>query len=364
MAPQAGHDERPSSPGIDDHDFVSAGSDGDLDMFREPDDFRPKTPPPQVLRVPYDFTGHEATTTLLPADETGPADNNELKIHLLGSHPLWGHHLWNASLDISRYLQAHAKTLLAGKSVLELGAAAGVPSIVCAREGAQTVVATDYPDTELIDVLEKNMTINTLAQTGLGASIITEGYLWGSGDTQLKSHLPEGSQSGFDLLLLSDLIFNHQAHEALLSTMSSCLAETKSPSQSLASVDGASPTQSESQLFQHDESNQAFPDELGLGEFTVQEPKTPCVLVFFTHHRPHLAHKDMDFFVKARNTGWEVERVGRWRRSVSFKQCVALRADAELTFVQFHSLQPMFPDDPGSSIVRGTVHGFRLFRTS
>ncbi|CAO1612893.1 unnamed protein product [Parajaminaea phylloscopi] len=348
-------DTRNKAHGHDDADDSSG-----LDMFQEPDGFRPSTPPPQVLRVPYDFSGSGASTALLPADEAGESSAEELKIHLLGAHPLWGHHLWNASLDISRYLRRHARTLLRGKAVLELGAAAGVPSIVCAREGAQTVVATDYPDTELIDVLQKNMLQNTAANGVQGQNVVVEGYLWGAGDTQLKSHLSKAvpPREGFDLLLLSDLIFNHQAHDALLTTMSSCLASPPTSRSAAAadaggsgigavaaaaaaatpSVDIQAPMQSDAQRFARDESNPAFPDDLEVGEFTQDAPTTPCVLVFFTHHRPHLAHRDMDFFVKAQSQGWEVERVGRWRRS------------------------PMFPDDPGCAVVRGTVHGFRLYR--
>lgn len=34
----------------------------------------------------------------------------------------------------------------------------------------------------------------------------------------------------------------------------------------------------------------------------------PTLLVFFTHHRPHLATKDMIFFEKAK-AGWVAEKV-------------------------------------------------------
>jgi hypothetical protein len=34
-----------------------------------------------------------------------------------------------------------------------------------------------------------------------------------------------------------------------------------------------------------------------------------CVLVFYTHHRPHLAHRDMEFFEIAGEMGWECEKV-------------------------------------------------------
>ena len=177
-------------------------------MFSEPENFRPSTPPPQVLRVPYDFSGSSSTMTLESASDVQSASihasayakDDDLRIHLLGAHPLWGHHLWNASLDISRYLQRHASSLLhGGKSVLELGAAAGVPSIVCAREGAECVVATDYPDQPLIDVLIKNLETNV--HTKPGHKAVAEAYLWGADPSPLKAHLaPEKREHGFDLL--------------------------------------------------------------------------------------------------------------------------------------------------------------------
>src|SRR5438552_3259639 len=35
----------------------------------------------------------------------------------------------------------------------------------------------------------------------------------------------------------------------------------------------------------------------------------PSVLVFYTHHRPHLAQRDMEFFAKARKQGWVCEEI-------------------------------------------------------
>jgi nicotinamide N-methyltransferase len=55
---------------------------------------------------------------------------------------------------ISTYLEEHADKLVKGKTVLELGAGAGLPSLVCALNGAYQVVVTDYPDAELVDHCE------------------------------------------------------------------------------------------------------------------------------------------------------------------------------------------------------------------
>lgn len=41
--------------------------------------------------------------------------------------------------------------------MLELGAGAGLPSLVCALNGASQVVVTDYPDADLIENLRYNI---------------------------------------------------------------------------------------------------------------------------------------------------------------------------------------------------------------
>lgn len=46
------------------------------------------------------------------------------------------------------------------RSVLELGAGAGLPSLVTAVSGAASVLVTDYPDQQLVDNLEYNVDCN------------------------------------------------------------------------------------------------------------------------------------------------------------------------------------------------------------
>ena len=68
-----------------------------------------------------------------------------------------GHFLWNAGRTISAYIEERSEELVKGKTVLELGAGAGLPSLVCALNGASHTVVTDYPDAELIDNLRYNI---------------------------------------------------------------------------------------------------------------------------------------------------------------------------------------------------------------
>jgi len=83
------------------------------------------------------------------------------------------------------------------------------------------VVLTDYPDEALLDNLSYNVEQNV--QPPLRAAVCVLGYVWGSFvDPLLGALLPEtatepdvdanadaGPATSFDLILLSDLIFNH-----------------------------------------------------------------------------------------------------------------------------------------------------------
>lgn len=64
------------------------------------------------------------------------------------------------------------------------------------------------------------------------------------------------------------------------------------------------------------------------------------LLVFYTHHRPHLAEADVAFFAMARERGWQSEVITE-----------------EYT-------GPMFEHDRGDAKVRGTVWGWRCWRAT
>ena len=146
------------------------------------------------------------------------------------------------------------------KNVLELGAGAGLPSLIAAILGARKVVVTDYPDQELIVNLRHN--IEHCFPLENRSSIVAEGFLWGSQSSCLKCHLQPDADS-FDLLILADILFNHSEHEKLLTTVRECLRKT---TESVA-------------------------------------------LVFFTPYRPWLLDKDLSFFALARASGFVVNKI-------------------------------------------------------
>ncbi|GAW02648.1 nicotinamide N-methyltransferase [Lentinula edodes] len=215
--------------------------------------------------------------------------HKEFRIRLVGSHPLWGHHLWNSALSFS---------------------CSGIWS------SKAQVVITDYPDPDLIQNIECNVEENVdVARKG---NVAVQGYVWGHSIHPLLASLQNESNSNedlFDLIILSDLIFNHSQHDSLFKTCR--LALKPSPNAStFPSNDDATEASSPTSVLE------------------------PSLLVFYTHHRPHLAHRDMEFFEKARDQGWH---------------CVE---------VVTQKFDPMFPEDPGEEEVRATVHGWLLTRSS
>jgi nicotinamide N-methyltransferase len=143
--------------------------------------------------------------------------------------------------------------------VLELGAGAGLPSLVCALNGAARVVVTDYPDAELIDNLRYNIDHCELLSTP--PSVVAEGYLWGAPIQDIVQHLP-GDDKAFDVLILADLLFNHSEHAKLIQTV----------------------------------------------QLTLKKGSGSKAYVFFTPYRPWLLQKDLAFFDLARDAGFVVEK--------------------------------------------------------
>ncbi|PSR76836.1 hypothetical protein BD289DRAFT_378443 [Coniella lustricola] len=261
-------------------------------IFDDPEDFYPPTPPP---------------TTQTYTTRT----NKTITLHLVGFSPTEAHHLWNGSRVISDWYEDEIK----GKTVLELGAGAGLPSIMAAVLGAKKVLVTDYPDVDIVETMWKNVDGCELVPHGIkpfnhDQNIITaKGFIWGADPRPLLAelqHLPPSSSSSspvkdgeaaeaeqeprFDVLILADLLFRHSEHGKLLDTIRDTLKKTSA-------------------------SAKAF--------------------VFFTSYRPWLQHKDLAFFDLARQRGFVVEKV--------------LERVME---------RPMFEDDPGDEEIRKTCTGW------
>lgn len=217
----------------------------DAALFEEPEGFRP--PPPSPTFATYERKGEK--------------EPKNVRMRLVGKSPLWGHLLWNAGIFTADYLDKNSEDLINNKRVLELGAAAALPSLICGLNGASKVIATDYPDPDLL----QNIQYNIDNCDGLEKGIVeTKGLIWGNDkssvyDVEEKKVIEEDEK--FDLIILLDLIFNHTEHLKLLKD---CKDLVKSNGK--------------------------------------------C-LVVFSPHRAHLLHKDLEFFETAKQFNFSSEKI-------------------------------------------------------
>jgi len=229
-----------SSHHSDSEDEVGGG------LFEDPADFYPPSPPP---------------TTENYTMKTG----ENITLHLVGHSPLEAHHLWNGSRVVSDWFETHPEEVK-GRTVLEIGAGAGLPSIVAAVLGAKKAVVTDFPDPELIVTMWKNIRGCPMlaVDNEEDLNIVADGYVWGADVKPLLAHLsPEDAEKGFDVLVLADLLFRHSEHGKLVDTIEKSLKRAP-----------------ESKAF-----------------------------VVFTSYRPWLKHKDLVFFDLARERGFIVDKI-------------------------------------------------------
>ncbi|KAF8717677.1 MYST (SAS MOZ) family, partial [Rhizoctonia solani] len=120
--------------------------------------------------------------------------------------------VWQAAV----YMADHLPRPLKGKTVLELGAAAGLPGIVSAfgdrEDEPERVVLSDYPDKGILARLEENVEANKRSSR---VKMVVEGHAWGSAD---------GLRERFDVVLAADVLWMEDMHEALCETLDRVVA--------------------------------------------------------------------------------------------------------------------------------------------
>lgn len=147
-----------------------------------------------------------------------PKGLGSISVQLVENHALWGNHLWNGGRWLSNYFDLNPD-LVKGKSVLEFGAAAGLPSIMAALNDASQVIVTDYPDRALIDTLRVNLDRNVHGERR--KRIQELGFLWGD---SVEPLLAANVNKKFDVIILCDLLFNHSEHKKLLKNCQDALS--------------------------------------------------------------------------------------------------------------------------------------------
>ena len=104
--------------------------------------------------------------------------------------------------------------------VLELGASAGLPSILVAKlfPTSALVTVTDYPDDKLIETLKNNVQSNNVADR---CKVLP--YAWGSDPAVI---LGNGNSKGFDVVIAADTLWNPDLHSIFIDSLKSTLKKS------------------------------------------------------------------------------------------------------------------------------------------
>ena len=69
--------------------------------------------------------------------------------------------VWTGARVLSNYLLTNVSSEIENKSVIELGAGSGLPSMVCRKIGSKVICSSDYPAPTVLQTLHKNCLLNS-----------------------------------------------------------------------------------------------------------------------------------------------------------------------------------------------------------
>jgi nicotinamide N-methyltransferase len=113
--------------------------------------------------------------------------------------------------------------------VLELGAGTGLPSIMIARTMPNVaIVASDYPDENLIHTLSDNVRRNRTSESDSERCWVVP-YAWGDDISPLLAPTHQQNAEGsalFDVIVAADTLWNPEFHVRFIETLCMCLDRT------------------------------------------------------------------------------------------------------------------------------------------
>ncbi|KIL62705.1 hypothetical protein M378DRAFT_193123 [Amanita muscaria Koide BX008] len=109
------------------------------------------------------------------------------------------------------------------RAVVELGAGCALPSLLAALSPEPPALIVDYPDEIIIGNLKRNVESNQ-QHTSQGCQIKIMGYEWGMDASNLLQLLPDSS-TGYEVIILADLLHFDGSHGALVKSVNLLLSK-------------------------------------------------------------------------------------------------------------------------------------------
>ncbi|KAF5334665.1 hypothetical protein D9611_011921 [Ephemerocybe angulata] len=147
----------------------------------------------------------------------------DTNLHHVKATSLLADHLFSPSIFLAERIE---RGLLGceGKTALELGAGAALPSLLLSTlpNPPKLLVVTDHPDEAIYGNLRKVVSRNQ-ATAHPTCKVIAQGYAWGDDPSSLLALLPFDNNTGFEVMILSDLLHFDSCHDLLVSSVTTLL---------------------------------------------------------------------------------------------------------------------------------------------
>jgi predicted nicotinamide N-methyase len=159
-----------------------------------------------------DFDGVKITLkcvdVLAPSDAVGFVDEG---------NDVTGIKIWAGATLLCHFIKQN-KDLFKEKSLIELGAGTGLPSLFASHYCGSPLFITDGND-EVLDVLNQNVALNIPEKDRLQTM-----KLYWDNQTDMDAALKTTNNKGFDIILGADIIYTQEAVLPLLNTVDKMLA--------------------------------------------------------------------------------------------------------------------------------------------
>ena len=182
-------------------------------LFGDPQNCHGDMKHPFVYKWPTPQDGDDVSFYTNP-----PPGKKEIELSLpdTDAMELMAHHVWEAAIQMSNLI-ARGVINVKGKTVLELGAGAALPSIISSHCGAKLTVVTDYNESAIVENMKKNISKHVHLERD---DVKVLGYTWGEEAGEILSC---NNDNHFDIILLADTLWLGDQHESLLTACNTFL---------------------------------------------------------------------------------------------------------------------------------------------